>query len=282
MNIHFEWPKGKSSVVLAASLTAANAAVFDVISGEFGVHNGHLRQDNVLFYWHITRPVMMNLSTHCVCRLNDVEVAFGSVHPLPESSHIQVGHFRLFLSSQSHSHSKIGEPFSYRSVCDENNELGINTSLEIEQILPNGGTSINDLRYINDVVLAEANSGDILKTLEVEYKRFLIWREQGSGTISAPVSEDKRILKKDARFEIIREEIKGKTLTECIVGSNALIEKVLSQLGPDEQWSELFAEEEKPDLLHALSPELNITKGTINVPELVFQDISKVGLDTYY
>lgn len=277
MNIHFEWPARRQPFSLKRYLTLDNAATFDVMSGIFNAHNAHIGSDAVVFYWHMSRLVILNLCTSCVCRLDDSELAYGSVHPLREASRIQAGHFKMRIVSKDFTERALNHSVD----CYEDWQIN-SPPPEVEEILPNRGNYINDLRYFNDVILAQDKGDDILKTLEVEYKRFLIWQEQDGGQFSNFTRQEKRIFKTDSHFEKIRDRIKEKTLTECIMDSNFLLEKALLELGLEEQWSDIFAEEEKTDLLHALSPELSVAKGRYKVPELVFQDISKVGLDSYY
>lgn len=276
MRIQFVWPAGWRALDLEPSLTLENAAVFDVISGQFNVQNTPPSQDTVAFYWYMTRPMMMNLCEEAVCLLDGIEVAYGSIHPLREASSVQAGHFQLLLS---HDYQDPDEFIPLREP------LLATVPPEIEEILPNAGNCVNDLRYVNDVIAAKDKGDDILKTLEVEYKRFLIWQEQGQGELSDHHARlDGYIIKTDSRFDQIREQIKEKTLTECIVDSHFLIEKVWAELDPDDRWSEFFIEDKKIDLLHALSPELSIAKNKPRAPvsELIFHDVSKAGLDSYY
>lgn len=279
VNIHFEWPPRRQPVSLVRNLIQGNATTFDVIAGAFDVHSAHAGHDAIMFYWHMTRLVMMNLCTRCVCRLDDADVAYGSVLPLRESSRIQAGHFKMSVISDTQlAHN---EPLSYGSYSDDSWGAGSKIH-DAEGILPNKGNYINDLRYLNNVIPTSDKDADILKMLAVEYKRFLIWQEQDNGGVIDVHPQKTRIIRTDAHFEHIRETIKEKTLTECIVDSHSLIEKALTELGMDEQWNELFTEEGKTDLLHALSPELSVAQGRDNVSELVFQDLRKIGLDTHY
>lgn len=279
VNIHFEWPPRRQPVSLVRNLIQGNAATFDVLAGAFDVHSAHAGHDAIMFYWHMTRLVMMNLCSRCVCRLDDIDVAYGSIHPLRESSRIQAGHFKMSVISDAQlAHN---EPLTYGSYSSDSR--GADSPIhDVEDILPNKGNYINDLRYLNNVILTQDKEVDILKMLAVEYKRFLIWQEQDNGGVIDVQPQKTRIIRTDAHFEHIREKIKEKTLTECIVDSDSLIEKALSELGMDEQWNELFTEEEKTDLLHALSPEVSVMQGRDNISELVFQDLRKIGLDTHY
>lgn len=279
MNIQFEWPASREAISLSRKLTADNAVAFDAVNGEVDAHSAHLGHDAVVFYWHMARPVMMNLCASVVCMLDGIELSYGCVHPLREASKIQVGHFKLVIASGD---DEVDEQAFYQLIYPNGDWQTGNKTPEVENILPNGGSYINDLRYFNEVILAQDKGDDILKTLEVEYKRFLIWQEQDGGHFAGSSQQANHIIKTDSHFEKVREQIKDKTLTECVVARDFMMEKVWPELEQGEQWSELFAEEDKSDLLRALSPEHIVAKGKYQVPELVFQDFYKVGLDSYY
>lgn len=280
MIIQFEWPASRKPVSISRNLTADNAVAFDAVNGDFDAHNSHLGHDAVVFFWHMARPVMQSLCTSHVCSLDGIEVSYGSVHPLREANKIQVGHFKLVMAGGVN--DELDEQSFFRLIYPNGVWQASDKIPDVENILPNGGNYINDLRYFNDVILAQDRGDDILKTLEVEYKRFLIWQEQDNGYFGGTAHQAHHILKTDSRFEQIREQIKDKTLTECVIAKDFLMEKIWPELEQGAQWDELFGEEEKSDLLRALSPEHIVAKGKNQVPELVFKDFCKVGLDSYY
>ena len=279
MNIQFEWPPSCAPVALPGNLTVNNAAVLDVVSGGFGPHDSGNEQDAVAFYWDMARPVMLNLCANHVCRLDGFDLHYGSVHPLRDNSNIQVGHFKLVTTTGS---DEVDEAGFYELIYPNGAWLAANKITEVEDILPNGGNYINDLRYFSDVVMAQGKGNDVLKKLEVEYKRFLIWRELDGGHYDGISEHSENIIKTDHRFDSIREKIKEKTLTECIVAKDFLMEKVWPELEVGEHSNDIFNEEDKVELLKALSPEHIVAKGKYKVPELVFQDFYKVGLDSHY
>jgi hypothetical protein len=279
VNIQFEWPPSRHPIALPGNLTVNNAVVLDVVSGGFSPHDRGNDQDTVAFYWDMTRPVILNLCANHVCRLEGLELQYGSVHPLRDKSTIQVGHFKLVTTAGS---DEVDESGFYELIYPNGAWLSANKIPEVEDILPNGGNYINDLRYFNDVVLVQDKVNDVLKTLEVEYKRFLIWREQAGGRYDGRSEHSEHIIKADHRFDNIREKIKEKTLTECIVAKDFLMEKVWPELEAGAHSDSIFNEEEKVELLKALSPEHIVAKGKYKVPELVFQDFYKVGLDSHY
>ncbi|MDS1916351.1 TagK domain-containing protein [Enterobacter asburiae] len=280
MNIHFEWPASRPPVALPRNLTAETAAVFDVASGSFGIHSAHAGQDAVIFYWHQARPVMLSLCLHHVCLLNGSQVAYGYSQPLNDKSQLQIGHFKLsFISNDN---TDVDDQTFYQLIYPGIAWQYADKVLEVEDILPNCGHYINNLRYLNDVILAQDRGDDVLKTLEVEYKRFLIWHEQDGGYSGGIDQHADYIIKTDLQFDDVKEKIKGKTLTECIVDKDFLMEKVWPELECGDTADDIFSDEEKTDLLLALSPEHIAVKGKNTVPELVFQDFYKPGLDSYY
>lgn len=276
MNIHFEWPTSGRPVELLGDLTENNYTALDVTSGNTEVNCSNPGHDVVAFYWHMARPVLLNLCTSHVCLLDEVEVAYGSVCPLSHGNRIQAGNVRLVVNGESTSEEE------FRQLIYSTERIGGNTIPDIEDVLPHRGSSINDLRYFNDVVLVQNDSNDVLKTLEVEYRRFLLWQERDGQYYGGMEPEVNHIITTDNHFDSLRRQIKEKTLTECIVGSEGFMDKVWSEFGDGEHHGELFSEEVKIDLLKSLSPERHIVKSKYKVPELVFQDFYKTGLDSYY
>ncbi|TBL70810.1 TagK domain-containing protein [Hafnia alvei] len=280
MNIQFEWPMSGKLFPLPRDLTADKAAVFDVIKGAFSSLDSHTNQDVVAFYWHMARPVMINLCTNYVCNLDGAEVLYGAVQPLHEASEIQIGHFKLLMARSSGWESDASSLYRLINSNDENQML--DSIHDIEDLLPNCANYLNDIRYFNEVTLEQGRGDDILKTLEVEYKRFLIWQEQNGNMFNEWNQNNIHRIKVDHKFDMAREQAKNKTLTECIIDGGSLMEKIWSELEQGEQWNELFIQDEKPDLLRVLSPEHIVAKIKNNVPELIVHDQSKISLNSYY
>lgn len=280
MKIQFEWPALRQPVELDKRLTAENSAVLDVVSGDFAITNSRPERDVVAFYWHLSRPVIVNLCVEHLCSLDSVELKYGSVHSLRPGSKIQAGHFKLSLARESDVETE--EQTFYQLIYPGSDLQASNKIPEVEEVLPNGGSNINDLHYFNELALAEDKGNDILKRLEAEYKYFLIWQKQGRGEYHDVSQYEKYTIKTDDRFDRIREQVKGKTLTECIIARDFLMEKVWPDFETGESFDDFFQQEEKTDLLKALSPEYIVAKNKDRVPELVFQDFYKVGLDSHY
>ena len=265
--LHFTWPAASRPLMLNRQLTELAPLLLDPCRAGAALAAAPPPEDTVAFYWQAGRAVMKNLCTHYLCSLNGNALAYGSVSALHPGSCIQIGHCRLLLA----------QPASEVDDAPAHGQLP-----EVEEILPNGGSYLNDRRYFNDVILARDSGGDVLKSLEVEYKRFLIWQEQGGADFSAFQSSGETRVKTDDRFEQVREQTRYKTLTECILDRAYLMEKVWPELEGNDAPEALFIADEQRDLLRLLSPEQAIAKKTFSVPELVFQDLRRPGLDTWY
>ncbi|CNH98968.1 Uncharacterised protein [Yersinia pekkanenii] len=151
---------------------------------------------------------------------------------------------------------------------------------EIEDILLHGGHYISYFDDISEVHAYDQQEPDILKRLELEYKRFLMWGEQGREFSEKDQQQATKLPANDGFLENIRECVKDKTLTECILDSGGLIDRVTKELSVID-YLETSHHEEKVDLLKVLAPEHIITKEKNSVPALVFQELHKLGLDSH-
>ena len=280
MKFRFEWPVSRQPVTLQEGITAEWAIALAVSRGVLGPHSQLPEgQDAVAFYWHLTRPVMRNFCVSAICLLDGVELCYGESQPLRVGSHLQIGHFKLEVTTEE------ADALTHQGVLPfigaESARQAADNIPEVEEILPNGGSYINDLHYFNNVI-AHRNSHDVLKVLEIEYKRFLIWQEQGRHYYDNVSNEAAYLIKTDNQFDRVKESLKEKTLTECIVDRPFLMEKVWPDFENSGVLDDIFVEEEKVDLLKSLSPEHIVAKGTYQVPELVFRDFHKIGLDSHY
>ncbi len=279
MRLILTWPDTRAAIGLNDTLTRENAVSFDVVRGVFGSHQPAQDGYAMVFYWKASGPVLVNLCQKHVCLLDGADVEYGAIHPLRIGQKLQCGHF------------KIGVVVDHTNLTDDvwqrdwllSQETATDNIPRVEDILPNGGHYLTDLRYFNDVTAAQNNSDDVLKTLEVEYKRFLIWHEQGRGGFSNNIhDQENRFSVGDERFDRDREQSKSKTLTECIIDTPFLIERVWEELDMENSTSEILDEEEKIDILKSLAPDDVAMKEKKSVPELVFRDFYKVGLDSHY
>lgn len=120
---------------------------------------------------------------------------------------------------------------------------------------------------------------DILKILESEYKRFLAWGEQRRDASSSPPPSRIRLKDTTADFAQLREQMKGKTLTECILGSSALMNQALEGLAGLEADPGLF-DTPRYDILKMVSPDVQHIKETTRLPALTVREFHQPDLDS--
>lgn len=120
---------------------------------------------------------------------------------------------------------------------------------------------------------------DILKILESEYKRFLAWGEQRRDASSSPPPSRIRLKDTSADFAQLREQMKGKTLTECILGSSALMNQALEALAGLEADPGLF-DTPRYDILKMVSPDAQHIKETTRLPALTVREFHQPDLDS--
>lgn len=120
---------------------------------------------------------------------------------------------------------------------------------------------------------------DILKILESEYKRFLAWGEQRRDASSSPPPSRIRLKDTTADFAQLREQMKGKTLTECILGSSALMNQALEALAGLEADPGLF-DTPHYDILKMVSPDARHIKETTRLPALTVREFHQPDLDS--
>lgn len=275
MQLFMTWPATGSVLTLNEAYSVTHPACFNILSGRFG--DAH-PADAVWFYLTAGGPVIFNTCQAFVCLVDDVEVAEGQRQPLRQGSLIQLGHFTFEIIASVEQSTLLHTILDLQT--DE--EKASYIVPEVEAILPNGGHYTGDLHHFNDVVGADEAEPDVLKKLEVEYKKFLIWGEQNRKFFDENEGVNNKLSGSDAYFEAVREEMKARTLTECIIEAPSLIDKVWEELKIEASYDELLCEEEKPDLLKALAPDNIASREKQPVPELVFQDLYKIGLDSLY
>lgn len=269
------WPVTGSAFTLNEAHSVDHPACFNLLSGRFGDTQP---TDTVWFYLTAGGPVMFNTCQAFVCVVDDVEVAEGERQTLRQGSVIQLGHFTFDVIASAEQDSLL------HSILDLQNEeeKASYRVPEVEAILPNGGHYTGDLRYFNDLGKADVAEPDMLKKLEAEYKKFLIWGEQNRHFFEENGGVNHKLSGSDAYFDAVREEMKARTLTECIIEAPSLIDKVWEELNVEESDNEILCDEEKPDILKALAPDNIASREKQPVPELVFQDLYKSGLDSLY
>ncbi|CQD42832.1 TagK domain-containing protein [Yersinia mollaretii] len=273
------WPRMSQQFQLNDSVTERNAICFSMEKGEFSPHSVGDRQNEVWFYWHKLGPMMINHCDDFICMINGKELSPGEHHPLSFGAEIKCGHF--VITAKKASGQAAGKSFTDNLLMLEQPPVYDATDLpEIEDILSHGGYYISYFDDVNEVQAYQHQGQDVLKGLELEYKRFLMWGEQGREFSEKNKQQATKLSANDGFLENIRECVKDKTLTECILDSGGLIEKVTKELSVID-YLETACNEEKVDLLKVLAPDHIITKEKNRVPELVFQELYKLGLDSH-
>ncbi|CNJ55059.1 TagK domain-containing protein [Yersinia aldovae] len=273
------WPRMSQQFQLNDAITETNAICFSMEKGEFSPHSMGDGQNEVRFYRHLSEFMIVNHSSDFICMINGKELSPGEHHPLSLGAEIKFGHF--VITAKKASGQAAGKSFTDNLVMLDQPSVYDATDLpEIEDILSHGGHYISYFDDVNEVQAHGRQGPDVLKTLELEYKRFLLWGEQGREFSEKDQQQATKLSANDGFLENIRECVKDKTLTECILDSGGLIEKVTKELSVID-YLEASHSEEKVDLLKILAPEHIITKEKSSVPALVFQELYKLGLDSH-
>jgi len=273
------WPANQPAFSLER-FNKENPACFSLKSGQFSEARPAEQEEVVWFYHTAGGPVIFNTCRESICRVDETTVEAGQHYALRFNSIVQVGHyaFELHAGDREEAHQDIiHDLFDTRSEQQQANLI----VPEVEDILPNGGHFTGDYRYLSDADVA-GTERDVLKNLEIEYKKFLIWGEQSRTSSADNAILNSRLPGSDDYFEAVREEMKAKTLTECIIQTPSLIDKVWDELNVDGASDELLFAEEKTDILKLLAPENISSREKKPVPELVFHDLYKPGLDSPY
>lgn len=265
------WPDNQPAFSLEERYGKENAVCFDPQSGKFSETGS---SEVAWFYTTAGGPMIFNTCTDLLCLVDDRVVAEGERCLLRLNSAIQLGHYAFKISADNEA-----PPHYLLFEADTGREKADLIVPEVEDILPNGGHYTGDYRYPNDAAAETAT--DILKMLEAEYKKFLIWGEQNRHFATEQPTLT-RLPDCDDYFEAVREEMKAKTLTECLIQTPSLIDKVWQELQVEGGEEALIFAEEKTDILKLLAPENVASKEKPPVPELVFQDLCKPGLDSPY
>ncbi|MGV3346276.1 TagK domain-containing protein [Enterobacteriaceae bacterium LUAb1] len=273
MLLQIVWPKLDRQMVLTESVTPEKAQYFCLETGEFLTAETALPGDALCFYWHYPEPVMINMCEEFVCSVDGQLLASHTQVPLRYNSKIQAGPF-LITVKMARSEGVI-TPIKTEESLHWSEEQEPYELPEVETLLTHGGQYAG---YLDEAETLQDQ--DVLKHLEFEYKRYLIWDEQGRNFMNKVHHEDLKLPANDTFLENITESVKDKTMTECIFDQGNLIERVIDELMAVNQL-DISEEEEHPDLLALLAPEQIAKKEKRIISELVFKELYKLGLDSY-
>jgi hypothetical protein len=267
---------------LDKSVTAENAIGFSLEKGELSLHSVDDGYHDLQFYWHFHEPLVVNHSSDFICLVNGKELDVGEHHLLSFGTEIQFGPVNITVDRATS--QQVEESFAHNLfMLAESGEAGETDLPEIEDILSHGGHYISYFDAVDETQEYGQREPDVLKQLEVEYKRFLLWGEQAQQSQEILVKDQPQVIKLSGRDEFldnIRERVKDKTLTECILDSGGLIDKVTQELSIF-NYLDTQDDDTRIDLLKELAPEHFITKEKNSVPSLMFQELYKLGLDSH-
>lgn len=280
MQLIMTWPIADKPVQLTGSLTREQAIFFCAERGVFGVSSVGEVNNVAYFYQSPTGPVIFNANEIFTCLIDDEPIEFGQTKVLRYGATLQAGHFKFKTFAAEGHLAENGTDNSWLDLSSLNDNAEIIPQLE--EILPDAGHYTGDLRYFNEITAASDAQGDILKKLEIEYKKFIVWGDQGHDYFSMKAASPVKISPQEDFFYENNRLMKSKTVTECIIQAPSLIEKVWQDLEGIPPLDNLEGEEEKQDILKSLAPENLISRVKTNVPELMFQEMYKSGLDSVY
>lgn len=273
------WPRMSQQLQLDESVTHDKPVCFNIENGEFTPHSMGDGHDEVQFYWDVSQPMMVNHSHDMLCTINGTQLAPGEHHPLTLEAEIKFGYF-VITTKQASQDANSNQFIDNLTLLEQPSAFDAPEVPAIEDILTHGGYYVSYLDDLHADHVYGPQGPDILKSLELEYKRFLMWGEQGKPFSGSTAPQKSPLLANDGFLENVRDNVKNKTVTECILDSTGLIDKVTRQLNVIDGVEE-SAHEERQDILKALAPEHILTKEQNSVPALVFQELYKLGLNSH-
>ncbi|WP_312242468.1 TagK domain-containing protein [Pantoea sp.] len=274
MNLLLIWPEQQHAFYLSEEYSVDKPLFFDMNLGGFITDKVSDNQETLFFYWNASGPVIYNNSQEYVCIVDQHSLNYQKAISLQAGMSIQAGAFKLITTS-SEPADLSAELFNDPVI----NPLKHERMGKVEEILPKGGYHLLAIETMTINENEEVSDENILRSLELEYKKYLILDEQHRDNYSE--SEQNFIVSgDDPLFEETRENLKGKTITECIFDSSALIEKVLEGLEDAMTLEDFQQDDEQGDLLRLLAPERVLACSKKKVSNLVYQDLYQPGLDS--
>ncbi|WP_241627463.1 TagK domain-containing protein [Rosenbergiella epipactidis] len=197
------------------------------------------------------------------CLVNDEPLQPGKPVTLRTGMVIQVG---LFLFNVKAKH---------RDMLPEAAE---GEPVEITSLLPHGGhyTGWHSVNGNNHDLI---DDGNILRQLNLEYKYHLLWGEGDSTAENNTKQQQDYSLKSDDDLYDSIEQVKHKTVTECVLNTPALTSRIIEELTEsadliETEWGEVSS----PDILAVLAPEYLKKIQRSDTSELIYSELHKLGL----
>ena len=274
MELMLTWPETFTLFTVDAHRNAEQPAWFCPEQGQFSLESAADERDRVLFYWLFSTPVVVNRSHDYLCRVGEHTLAYGQSRPLPSGVEVQVGQYRLQVqqrfSVQAPAHALAKRVFSSAV------QGAVSEMPEPDDLL----STIGYYSAWREPPIGEAVDDNPLKALAGEYKNVVLWGEQRRESTATETRGNKSWSADSAPFHALREQMEGKTVTECILATHNLMERVCEELDLEKQNHIVLAEEPKHDILLLLAPPHLQRKSAHQLPSLMLQEFYKAGLDT--
>lgn len=276
MELMVTWPERPGIFTLDEKFVPENPAKFCPVQGTLIADDVVDNDQTVHFYWMLSIPVIVNRSREYLCRVDARTLPFGQALPLKAGMEIQIGHYQLQtqqgLSLHSSDEARLKRAFS-SAIAGHIDEIP-----ELTDLLPHMGHHIAWHESLQDISY-ESNP---LKTLANEYKNVVLWGEQSRTADVQSQNRKKSWSPESNQFITLREKMRSKTVTDCILDSPFLMEKVFSELELSKQGDLLLAEEPKHDILQLVAPSHLNRRSVSSIPSLMLQEFYKAGLDTLW
>ncbi|WP_241579921.1 TagK domain-containing protein [Rosenbergiella nectarea] len=153
--------------------------------------------------------------------------------------------------------------------------------VEVISLLPHGG-HYTGWQTVNSNDNNLIDNDDILRQLNREYKYYLLWGESDSSGENKKKPRQDYILKSDDELFHSIEQVKHKTVSECVLNTPALISRIIKELTESSDLIEPeWVEESSPDILAVLAPEHLKKIKRSDISELTYSELHKLGLSSH-
>ncbi|HBZ17296.1 TagK domain-containing protein [Pantoea sp. NPDC088449] len=267
MQIQIIWPELHNDITLDEHHQRDSPVWFSPSTG--GFNDQAVEQEDQVIFWLQQQQLMLCVEAHdYVCLIDGQPFENGTTRLLRGGMLIQIGHYLLKV---------IAPP------ADElaNSLLPAEGDLpELELLINHGG---HYTPYGDDAKQESHHAEEIdpLKSLTQEYKHYLLWGEQHHTPRDV---EKKNVYSKRERLSDnlnVNECLKNKTVSECVVEAEVMMERVFRELMIDHD--DIFETEQdiKIELLREIAPEhlKQIEKRVVS--ELLYRELYKMGLDSH-
>jgi hypothetical protein len=256
--LNLYWPEPQPRISLELNQTLA----FDVKRGRFIAQ----ADQSLLFSLTADGLRLINAQQALPCYVNGQRLAYGEECPLQIQSTVQLARFGIVVENEE-SESDLMQLLG--PVVGSGNDAPLP---ELVDLLHNSLTHVTDE--------PENQTQDVLKALEKEFRRALIWGTQTAAIRENVLRHQSRFTEHAFDFEQVQARVKSATVTQCIFETPALIHKVFTELKIKESDTLRAEEAEKKDILQLLAPEEVRYDHPKRIPALLVKEIYRADLDT--